>query len=217
MIVIYRKCALVLSAVILLSFSAPSLSENRLKIVEKEVALDVIREFKNIPRITSSDKWLADQWAFYAAHCAHEADIDLPKELRRYRPSTPGSWTMPKDSSEACSALQNGPTLECGILRATQPPFTTPPKGGRTEYIYLSQDITGKIPVMVGGYCNLVSGERSTRQFFAVEAVAEWKIPPIIKQFNMPSGFENIKAGTMSFSVEGLPVQYSTVIMPSPP
>lgn len=205
-----RSKICMLSSIILISFSTPVISSDRL--VDKDVARDVIKAFLVLPRITDADRWLVDQWAFYAIHCADSSGLELIDELKDFHPSTHGSWSMPKNAAQSCSALRNGPNLSCYSFKATQTPFVLNLSGNR-QYSYLKGDTDSPISTMIGAECQLVSGEPSTRQFIASEGKAEWLVLPKTTSFNTLSGVIPLHAGTMSLTIDGLPPQYVTVVV----
>lgn len=158
---------------------------------------------------TVFDKWQADQWTFSAAGCAIEAglkkELGIIDKLPIYLNGTSGS---PSNQAQYCATLaKSGPVADCFELSATQPPFTMPTQGLPSNYLFLSNAASAKngSTHMVGGYCNLVKNAPHTRQFFAGNGILTWLAEPRVQSFQTFSGERKLNAGTVSFSVVGMP------------
>ena len=171
---------------------------------------------------TVFDKWQADQWTFAAAHCGNAAgfkkELSAIEKLPLY---LNGSWALPDDSAQFCATLAaSGPSAECFNMSATQPPFTMPTAGLPSNYLFLNNVASAKDGSMhvVGGYCNLVKNSQHTRQFFAGKGTLTWFAVPRFQTFQTANGPRTLNAGTISFSVAGMPRQTTpqTVIVGSP-
>lgn len=176
----------------------------------KSDALQVIQHRLLMPSPTTVfDKWQADQWSFAAAGCGVEAG--LTKELGvidKLPIYLDGSSRSPADQAVYCATLaKSGPVADCFNMKATQPPFTTATQGLPSNYVFLSDADSAKngSTHMVGGYCNLVKNAPHTRQFFAGNGILKWLAEPRVQNFQTASGAQILNAGTVSFSVAGMP------------
>ena len=176
----------------------------------KSDALQVIQHrLAMINPSTVFDKWQADQWTFAAVQCGLEAkltkELDVINKLPIYLNGTNGS---PHNRALYCSTLAtSGPAADCFTMSATQPPFTMPTAGLPSNYLFLSNIASAKEGSMhtVGGYCNLVKHAPHTRQFFAGRGALKWLAAPRVQSFQTASGERTLNAGTVSFSVAGMP------------
>lgn len=154
-------------------------------------------------------KWQADQWSFAAVQCGQAAglkrELTAVSKLPLY---TNGTNRLPSDTPAYCAALAaSGPNAECFNLSVTQPPFTMPTAGLPTNYLFLSNLANAKdgSQHMVGGYCSLVKNAYDTRQFFAGYGTLKWLTMPYSQNFQTAKGPRTLNAGTVSFTVDGMP------------
>lgn len=161
---------------------------------------------------TDFDKWVADQLTHYVSHCAALAKTELPAHLRVGRLYRPGTWALPRDtaaSREACVALASTPaaglTPACGAFNSRQPPFSVPRAGLPADYAFFERVVQDGEGVNVGGYCWLVQGVPSTRQFFAGPAKVQILGAPTSTAIQTGQGEVTLKTSSIKFQVDGLP------------
>lgn len=158
---------------------------------------------------TVFDKWQADQWTFAAIQCANVASFkkDLGP-IEKLPLHSNGTTTSPKSVANYCESLAaSGPAAECFDMSTNQPPFTMPTAGLPSNYLFLRNTSAAKEGSQhtVGGYCNLVKNTPNTRQFFAGPATLTWLAQPRAQSFQTAGGARTLNAGTISFTVGGMP------------
>ena len=188
------------------------LKSDALRVLEHRLAMP-------IPK-TVFDKWQADQWTFAAAGCGVNAGLSKAElvALNKLPIYGAGSHSSPKDEALTCETLARaGPSADCFNMRTTLPPFTSATEGLSSDYIFLPALAlaTEGSTHGVAGYCNLVKHAPHTRQMFAGPAVFKWLLLPRIQSFMTGGGERSVKAGTVTFTVQGMPGQASpqTVIV----
>lgn len=176
-------------------------------------AQKVVDAYFQLSDETIFDRWVKDQWLFYAHHCASKAGISDSEKLSHAKVRSSGTWSLPRDSVSVCNALSSGPDPLCGSMSITQPPFVMPPRGGNSNYSYLEKNISGKTDVTAGGYCELVKGNRNTRQYFVGKGTVEWLQEPRYISFMSLKGSNDAYSGTMLLKISGLPDKPINVII----
>lgn len=153
---------------------------------------------------TEFEKWYADQWTFAAISCAELVGLPVPKEITSLHTLGTGSFRLP--TAEFCKALgSGGPTPQCFYLRATTEPFTSPPDGMPTDYVYMKNLVKEGTNVTVGGECNLVKDQFSTKQYFVGYGKVVWITKPSLQSVMTSTGQIQLNMGTISFEVTGFP------------
>ncbi len=204
------KTNIVLSLVILV-FSNQALADlktNAVKVLNHRIAMKV--------PTTTFGKWQADQWTFSALECLSKANKDSGGVLfksefdiiNKFPIYLPGSFGSTGDVELRCKDLaENGLKPACYGLGSYSNGFTFPWPGMRSNYLYLEKGKEFKTgdTVIVGGECQLVINKPSTKQYFAGESKIKWLSPVKLTSLNTPKGLMNVKIGTVTFEIEGLP------------
>nr|BFD63124.1 hypothetical protein BdHM001_18050 [Bdellovibrio sp. HM001] len=151
------------------------------------------------------DKWNADQWSNAASVCAFEAQVKIPKEVNELPNLKSGSFRLPDDIEAFCRALAKGPSPQCFYLRSMIEPFQPPTAGLPADYVYMKKLVPEGTMVTVGGECNLVTNEFSTKQFFSGQAKVVWRLKPSLKSVQTFKGPRQLNMGNIWFDVEGMP------------
>jgi hypothetical protein len=171
----------------------------------KSWAKEVIAHRLNMNPKTEFEKWNADQWTNAATICAFMAKIEIPKEIKRLPNLKDGSFRLPENEEAFCKALSKGPTPKCFYLRATTPPFQTFRSGLPRDYVYMEKLVHEGTMVTVGGECNLVANDFSTKQFFTGKAKVIWRSKPKLQSIQTSKGSVQLIVGNIWFDVEGMP------------
>lgn len=201
--------------IILLGFSSQVLADL------KEDAKQVLSHRLAMKNITTTfGKWQADQWTFSTLECLSKAnkdsggllfksELDIINKLPIYMG---GSFGYAKDVDLRCKDLaENGPKPVCYGLGSYSDGFTFPWTGMRSNYLYLEKGKEFKTgdTVVVGGECQLVMNKTSTKQSFAGESKIKWLSPVKLTELNTSKGLMNVKIGTVTFEIEGLPEYFN--------
>lgn len=154
---------------------------------------------------TEFEKWYADQWTQAAVNCFVSFQMPIPREIEKLPLFNNGTFSLPKDEKSFCRAMaikKAGP--QCFSIKSASSPFIFPPAGLPSDYIYMNRMIPDKTIVDVGGECNLIENEFSTKQFFAGKGKVVWLVKPSIQSVNTFKGAVSLNMGTLAFEIEGM-------------
>ena len=149
-------------------------------------------------------RWEADQWSQATWDCLLKDGDKEGASKVKFPLYGSGSYTLM--STEGCAALVAGPSAECFELGSMVGIFQSPPRDLPLNYLYLPKGSRFQGgAVDVGGYCELVGGKLSTRQFFAGKGIFKWIAPPKKTSVNTAQGVRELVMGSGSLEVEGMP------------
>lgn len=72
------------------------------------------------------------------------------------------------------------------------------------EYLVVGSDFKDGSSIDVGVYCNAISNEPETKQFFATKGLARWANKPLYQKVQFSKWSENLMVGTISVEVDGI-------------
>lgn len=149
-------------------------------------------------------RWEADQWGKATVDCLLKEGDQEGASRVRFPAYGAGSYQLM--SNAGCLALVAGPNAKCFELGSMVGVFQSPPRDLPLNYLYLPKGSKFQGgAVDIGGYCELVEGQQSTRQFFAGKGVFKWIGQPQRTGVNTAQGMRELLIGTGSLEVEGMP------------
>lgn len=183
--------------------------------VPAEVANEVISHRLAMPTPTTAfAQWEADQWQFHAQNCARAAGVPVPAKLQTAKRYGSGSWQLPSNSAKTCLALAKGPAPTCYDLVSRDTPFQPPQRGLPSNYAFLgASGVQEGLRVMVGGFCELVSGKPETQQYYTGPAIVKWRVPLARQTLHTAKGAQQLEVGSLEFRGEGLPPAGATLVI----